>query len=223
MSVPDDPTEILEEEEPRDRGDRVPTLRTLALGEVAALLVAVLPAALERPPFLGTLAIVGSLALVVLSGVGAAVGWRHSRARGAEQLRPALSGVFVGALLLDVLAVVVALTVLSTGFRAALALGGAVGALVLFWVALPLTVGAWVASRLLAPVRYVFAAWPAASLVGFLVFVAPGPGGTIDFARYNVLFLDDPTRSLLLLVIAAVVVAGPAVALAVLVWVRRRG
>lgn len=90
------------------------------------------------------------------------------------------------------------LVVVGTGF-----------ALLAFWVVVPLSIGAIATTTGRRSMHGVLIAWPATNVLALAAFVAPAPGGGIDFNRYNVTFLDEPYRTIGFLLIAGIVTLGP--------------
>lgn len=95
------------------------------------------------------------------------------------------------------------------GVDAALLVTGTVVAVVSVWALVPLAVGALSAASGRTSMIGVLLAWPPSNLLALSLFVAPAPGG-VDFAEHNVLALDEPVKSGLLLVIVATITFGPA-------------
>lgn len=98
--------------------------------------------------------------------------------------------------------------VLLWGADPLLLLAGTAVALLSIWAFVPLAIGAIAAATGRVSMIGVLLAWPPANLLALATFVAPAPDG-IDFADGNALFLDEPIRSVLLLLVFATITFGP--------------
>lgn len=95
------------------------------------------------------------------------------------------------------------------GADPALVAGGTVAALLAFWVVVPLAIGAIATTTGRRSMHSVLIAWPGTNVLALAAFVAPEPGGGIDFGGSTVTALEEPYRTIGLLVIGGIVTLGP--------------
>lgn len=180
---------------------------------VAATILAFVVLLVRRPPLLGFIAIFGATGMVAFAVLTTGL------ALALESRQPLVQTLGQAGGALALLAVVAGILLTITVGPGALAVMFVLLGLVGFQMGLPLLVGIAVADLRNAPARYVVLAWPPSLAAGWLLFVLPAPGG-LDPFRYNALFLDGPTKAVVLLAIALVTTIGPAT-LTALAWGRR--
>lgn len=158
-----------------------------------------------RPLFALSLFLLGSVAVVVLSIVLAPVavlfGDRRERDWAIHARHVALALVAGTA--------TATVYLLGWGADPALVVAGTAVALLAFWGVVPLAIGAIATNTGRRSMHSVVIAWPGTNVLALAAFVAPEPGGGIDFGGVTVTALDEPFRTIGLLAIAGIVTLGP--------------
>lgn len=95
------------------------------------------------------------------------------------------------------------------GADALLVIAGTGVTVVAFWVVVPLAIGAIVTTTGRRSMHSVLIAWPATNVLALAAYVAPEPGGGIDFGGATVMALAEPFRTIGLLAVAGIVTLGP--------------